>query len=73
MLLAEWRRRLGKLQGLPCELGLSIGIALVDTRKRETSRAMIDRADRAMYQAKQAGKGQYFVSKGPTGKTESGR
>jgi len=73
VLLAEWRSRLAKLQGIPCEVGLSIGIALVDTRTRETSRAMIDRADRAMYQAKQAGKGQYFVSKGPTGKTESGR
>jgi diguanylate cyclase (GGDEF)-like protein len=72
-LVTGWRRRLAKLKGLPCEVGLSVGIALVDTSKGESSKAIIDRADRAMYRAKQAGKGQFFIAKDPVKKTREGQ
>jgi diguanylate cyclase (GGDEF)-like protein/PAS domain S-box-containing protein len=72
-LVTGWRRRLAKLKGLPCEVGLSVGIALADTSKGESSKAIIDRADRAMYRAKQAGKGQFFIAKDPVKKTREGQ
>jgi diguanylate cyclase (GGDEF)-like protein/PAS domain S-box-containing protein len=73
VLLTGWRRRLAKLTGVPCEVGLSIGIAPVDARTQETSKAIIDRADRAMYQAKRAGKGQFLIAKTPTKRTRIGQ
>ncbi len=46
----------------PAGLGLSIGIAVTDPRSEETVDHLLDRADRAMYETKKAGKGGYTTA-----------
>jgi len=48
--------------GEPAGLGLSIGIAVTDPRSEETVDHLLDRADRAMYETKNAGKGGYTAA-----------
>ena len=48
--------------GAPCRLGVSIGIALGDGRSK--AHEFLLAADRAMYQAKAAGRGRYVIDDG---------
>ena len=43
-------------------LGLSVGIAMTDPRSAETADQLLDRADRAMYETKNFGKGGYTTA-----------
>jgi diguanylate cyclase (GGDEF)-like protein/PAS domain S-box-containing protein len=61
-ILAAWRRSLSDDKGWLRDVGLSIGIACINGRTNESGQAVIDRADKAMYRAKRAGKGGYVVS-----------
>ena len=51
------------LQGVPCTLGVSIGIALNEAD--DEAEAVLLAADRAMYEAKEAGRGRYVIAPGP--------
>lgn len=51
------------LQGVPCTLGVSIGIALNEAD--DEAEAVLLAADRAMYEAKEAGRGRYVTAPGP--------
>lgn len=51
------------LQGIPCTLGVSIGIALNEAD--DEAEAVLLAADRAMYEAKEAGRGRYVTAPGP--------
>ncbi len=51
------------LQGVPCTLGVSIGIALNEAD--DEAEAVLLAADRAMYEAKDAGRGRYVIAPGP--------
>ena len=51
------------LQGVPCTLGVSIGIALNEAD--DEAEAVLLAADRAMYEAKDAGRGRYVTAPGP--------
>ena len=71
-ILAAWRRSLSNYADWRCDVGLSIGIACVSGRTSESPEAVIDRADKAMYRAKRAGKGRYRISGAIAGQ-DSGR
>jgi diguanylate cyclase (GGDEF)-like protein/PAS domain S-box-containing protein len=49
------------IDGRPVEVGLSVGVALAD-RSGATVAALVEAADTALYQAKQAGKGRYRIA-----------
>ncbi len=51
------------LQGVSCSLGVSIGIALNEAD--DEPEAVLLAADRAMYEAKEAGRGRYVTAPGP--------
>lgn len=53
--------------GANCPLGFSIGIAVFDPDHGETLADLLGRADAAMYQAKQAGKGDWRLAGTPKG------
>lgn len=62
-ILTAWRQRATAFMDRSCEVGLSIGLALVDGRTKESAQALIDRADQAMYRVKRAGKNGFLVSR----------
>ena len=49
------------IDGHEVQVGLSVGVALAD-RAGDTVAGLVDAADRALYQAKQAGKGRTRIA-----------
>ncbi len=64
-LLGDLRRWAMLQPGTSRPLGASIGVAVFDPKAEEPAAAFIDRADRAMYRAKQAGRNRISIARAP--------